>query len=173
MIVSVNKLITNHLRMSEYQCNCRPNGYPYCTGGTIRAEAALRFEQFRAFLSHEAKQEVPLIVTSGVRCPAWNRRVGGVENGTHVQGRAIDILYPKTILEPLGIELRDFWRMATIVNALGGVGFYGWWEYDGLAVGGVHIDTLEDPPTRRWWEPQKRERLAGLPPLLERELWIA
>lgn len=33
----------------------------------------------------------PIIITSGYRTPAWNKRVGGVKNSYHTQGIAIDI----------------------------------------------------------------------------------
>lgn len=33
----------------------------------------------------------PLIYTSGYRCPACNRAIGGVENSEHLQGLAVDI----------------------------------------------------------------------------------
>ena len=34
----------------------------------------------------------PMIITSGVRCVAHNRRVGGVANSQHCQGNAIDFV---------------------------------------------------------------------------------
>ena len=33
----------------------------------------------------------PIYITSGYRCPALNRKVGGVENSYHVRGMAADI----------------------------------------------------------------------------------
>lgn len=35
--------------------------------------------------------EGPVVVTSGYRCPAHNKAVGGVENSYHTQGLAADI----------------------------------------------------------------------------------
>ena len=37
---------------------------------------------------------VPLVVTSGYRCPSHNAAVGGVPNSQHVQGIAADIAVP-------------------------------------------------------------------------------
>lgn len=36
----------------------------------------------------------PIYVNSGYRCPALNRRVGGVSNSYHLQGRAADLTTP-------------------------------------------------------------------------------
>jgi len=39
----------------------------------------------------------PIIVISGVRTPAYNSRIGGVEGSSHVQGLAVDIHVPNSI----------------------------------------------------------------------------
>ena len=36
----------------------------------------------------------PLTVTSGVRCPAYNAKVGGVVDGEHTTGEAADLFAP-------------------------------------------------------------------------------
>lgn len=36
----------------------------------------------------------PITITSGYRCPALNRAVGGVTSSDHVQGQAADIVVP-------------------------------------------------------------------------------
>jgi hypothetical protein len=37
------------------------------------------------------KWQSPIYITSGYRCPALNRKVGGVENSYHTRGMAADI----------------------------------------------------------------------------------
>lgn len=55
-----------------------------------RLEAtAEMLERIRATLG------VPVIVTSGYRCTALNRAVGGVSTSDHTQGRAADIIAPR------------------------------------------------------------------------------
>lgn len=46
---------------------------------------------------------VPMIVTSGVRCPALNRAVGGSSTSQHVVGEAIDF-------RPKGIDAKDAFK---------------------------------------------------------------
>ena len=38
---------------------------------------------------------IPIIISSGYRCPALNRAVGGVPNSQHLIGEAADIVLPK------------------------------------------------------------------------------
>ena len=37
----------------------------------------------------------PVVISSGYRCPALNRAVGGVPNSQHLKGEAADIVMPK------------------------------------------------------------------------------
>lgn len=37
----------------------------------------------------------PVVISSGYRCPALNRAVGGVPNSQHLTGEAADIVLPK------------------------------------------------------------------------------
>ncbi len=54
----------------------------------LRQTAGL-LEQVRGVLG-----SVPLIITSGYRCPALNAAVGGVADSAHVKGLAADIVCP-------------------------------------------------------------------------------
>lgn len=49
---------------------------------------AMGLEKVRALLG------APLIISSGYRCPALNRAVGGVPDSAHVQGYAADFICP-------------------------------------------------------------------------------
>ena len=41
---------------------------------------------------------IPVIISSGYRCPALNRAVGGVPNSQHLKGEAADIILPPLTL---------------------------------------------------------------------------
>lgn len=49
----------------------------------------------------------PIIVTSGYRCPALNKAVGGVSNSAHKSGLAADLKYSKDLWEYL-VEFGKF-----------------------------------------------------------------
>ncbi|MFA7481754.1 MAG: D-Ala-D-Ala carboxypeptidase family metallohydrolase [Vulcanimicrobiota bacterium] len=71
--------------------------------------------------------DYPLHVTSGYRPPAYNRKVGGVSNSTHIDGLAADIYSDYLSTEHLH-EICD-----RVVGDRGGVGYYPSLEF-------VHID---------------------------------
>jgi uncharacterized protein YcbK (DUF882 family) len=71
--------IAAHFKLREFQCRC-------C--GLVKLSP--RLLQMLEGLREEAR--VPLTVTSGYRCPAHNRRVGGAARSLHAEGRAADIL---------------------------------------------------------------------------------
>ncbi|MDR1515495.1 MAG: peptidase M15 [Synergistaceae bacterium] len=71
--------ISPHFKLREFQCRC-------C--GLVKLSP--RLLQMLEELREEA--EIPLVVTSGYRCPAHNRRVGGAPRSLHVEGCAADIL---------------------------------------------------------------------------------
>ena len=41
---------------------------------------------------------IPVVISSGYRCPALNRTVGGVSNSQHLKGEAADIILPPSTL---------------------------------------------------------------------------
>ena len=61
----------------------------------------------------------PIIVTSGYRCPTYNRSVGGVRLSKHVQGLAADIT-------PIRRGARPFLRLFDVLMELNppGLGYY-------------------------------------------------
>lgn len=48
---------------------------------------------------------VPFTITSGYRCQALNKAVGGVANSYHLQGKACDIVFPTKQLMSLAAKL--------------------------------------------------------------------
>ena len=78
----------------------------------------------------------PIKISSGYRCPAWNKSVGGHPNSSHMEGLAIDIACSG------GKALK-------IVEAAIRLGFVG----VGISQRGskfVHLD-LKKTPTKRLW----------------------
>lgn len=75
-----------------------------------------------------------LIVTSGYRSDN--------PNSQHYYGHAADIMFPDT-----QEDLFDLWLLAERVG-FNGIGIYPHWKYQGVALGGLHVDLrLEDA---RW-----------------------
>jgi zinc D-Ala-D-Ala carboxypeptidase len=55
------------------------------SGEAMDREFLTRIDQARSIAG------VPFKITSGVRSKAWNKKVGGVENSSHITGHAADI----------------------------------------------------------------------------------
>jgi uncharacterized protein YcbK (DUF882 family) len=70
--------VAPHFVLREFQCRC-------C--GCVKLSPGLleRLEDLREALGR------PIIVTSGYRCPAHNRAVGGAARSLHMAGRAADV----------------------------------------------------------------------------------
>lgn len=65
-----------HLKKDDFLCPC-------CKKGEMD-------EQLLSVLETVARI-TPLRITSGYRCSSHNKQVGGSENSTHLQGKAVDI----------------------------------------------------------------------------------
>lgn len=72
-----------HFRREEFRCRC---GGKACNGFPAEPEEGL----VRLAETVRGHFGVPVILSSGVRCPAHNRAVGGVANSRHLQGKAMD-----------------------------------------------------------------------------------
>lgn len=72
---------------------------------------------------------VPFVITSGYRCPAHNRLVGGAANSYHVQGMAADIACPQDF------TVEEFGRLC-LRHGFTGVGVYPTF---------VHVDVRPGP----------------------------
>ena len=79
--------------------------------------------------------EIPLVITSGYRTKAHNKRVGGSKGSYHMKGMAVDI-------KPVGnkVSLRKLFIRATKIKGVGGLG---WYEDSH-----IHIDIRKD---RLYW----------------------
>lgn len=73
-----------NFKVSEFRCGC---GGKYCTGYPVALSKDL-VENLQTLRRHYGRS---ITVTSGLRCPTYNKRVGGVTNSEHTKGRAADI----------------------------------------------------------------------------------
>ncbi len=73
-----SKIINTHFSDRELDCHCG-------CGKTVSPELVVRLEALRRMIDR------PLPVTSGARCEAHNREVGGFPKSWHLKGLAVDI----------------------------------------------------------------------------------
>lgn len=83
----------------EFACDC-PG---YCDGFPTEPSPELIY----ALQALRNQVTAPIIITSGVRCEAWNTEVGGVAGSFHRWGQAADIYCPGVDLDTLGAAARD------------------------------------------------------------------
>lgn len=78
---------TPHFARDEFACDC---GGATCDGfpAEMCLELLLKLEALRNALN------VPVIITSGLRCPERNAAVGGVPGSQHLFGQAADLYAP-------------------------------------------------------------------------------
>ena len=138
MTILANQKLSPHLSYSEVKCKCKEQ----CDGGHVRHEVIDLFERIRGRCTERLGKDCPIHILSGVRCRVHNLEVGGAVDppSQHTLGKALDL---KT---PGGIPLEDFYSICEGEAGAGGMGKYTW---------GFHIDTLSDPPYRRWDETNK------------------
>ncbi|WP_195269122.1 D-Ala-D-Ala carboxypeptidase family metallohydrolase [Eubacterium sp. 1001713B170207_170306_E7] len=108
---------TEHFLMAEYACDC-PG---YCDGFPNAMDPVL-LEHVEALRNALGR---PVIITSGVRCPARNAEVGGIAGSWHLYGHAADLYCPGVPYDEVAAQAR----------ALG----LGVIEYPGLAFDHVEI----------------------------------
>ncbi len=71
-----------NFKVTEFRCPCgNCTGYP----AEVNRNLVLNLQKVR---EHYGKS---IIITSGLRCPAYNKRVGGISNSNHLIGKSADI----------------------------------------------------------------------------------
>ncbi|MCW7079297.1 MAG: D-Ala-D-Ala carboxypeptidase family metallohydrolase [Canidatus Methanoxibalbensis ujae] len=112
----------NFFRPKEFKCPC-------CGKLIIDPELVQLLDRIRYELGR------PIRITSGYRCPSWNKKVGGKRNSAHLKGKAVDIYYPNReyLYHLIGILI--FFRIPRI----------------GIARNFVHIDIDLTKPHPRIW----------------------
>ena len=71
--------LSTHFKRREFACKCG------CGFDTVDLETLTLLQDIRLHF------DAPVIINSGCRCAAYNRRVGGAAASQHVFGRAADI----------------------------------------------------------------------------------
>jgi len=123
------QMLSNHVFRKDFACKCG------C--GKIGKYAANLKEVIKRIEKMYDLQGglLPIIITSGYRCPKHNEEVGGVPNSYHCQDMAVDLYIPG-------------WGPEKIANLAERAGFRGIGVYWGQ--GFVHCDIRKDK--YRWYE---------------------
>lgn len=120
--------ITEHFSVDEFICPCTE-----CSDQFIDDELVNKLEIVRTAVG-------PLKITSGYRCPAHNKAVGGEPNSAHMSGLAADI-------QPIPLNVDDldkmYLEMYKIYDNIG----------DGRRFNFVHVDVRPKKPNglKRTW----------------------
>lgn len=83
--------ITENFRLSEFDCGCGCEMPGEVLGNVL--DVIERLQVVRDVLGE------PLFVTSGYRCEAHNKAVGGAKGSYHLTGRAVDVSAPSGVLK--------------------------------------------------------------------------
>lgn len=127
----------NYFDLSEFVCQCKDKN---CAG----KEPQLKMNPLLVQGLNRLRETFgkPLIVTSGFRCQAHNKSVGGAKNSQHMYGTGVDIRPVSGGKE----ELDRLFKLAQDEKAFTGIG-------NGVPKGFVHLDvrTLPKGQTRIQW----------------------
>ena len=77
-----NIQLSNNFNSNEFDCHCNN---PECLITVIDQNIVDHIQKIRDFINK------PLKITSGYRCEAHNKDVGGVKDSTHTKGQAVDV----------------------------------------------------------------------------------
>lgn len=109
-----NLNITKNFKLSEFQCR----------GGSQLVKIDSKLVNLLQILRD--RLDTPLVVNSGYRTPEYNKKVNGINNSLHVQGKAADI-------SKRNLSISD----SSLVSICKEIGFNGIIIYDTF----IHLDT--------------------------------
>jgi len=75
--------LSTFFRLEEFQCKCGT-----CASKSPHPDLVKKLDILRSAYGQ------PIIITSGLRCEAYNALVGGVQDSEHITGEAVDIACP-------------------------------------------------------------------------------
>jgi zinc D-Ala-D-Ala carboxypeptidase len=115
--------ITKNFDRSEFTCNCG------CKLNNIQTRLVHKLQEARDIAG------IGFSITSGTRCPAHNKREGGLPSSAHITGHAADI------------AIADGHQRHVILSALLEAGF----TRIGIAKGFLHVDVDHIKPSPTIW----------------------
>lgn len=138
-----------NFRKEEFKCPCCGGYGPGIASSLVENLQALRNKYGNT------------IITSGYRCPNWNKRVGGDPNSAHLKGQAADFYFASGILANQS-------KRVAVVNEIKGMPNYHW-SYCNIngnhpnMGSAIHMDTLltGDNPNTKSVDELAREVIAG------------
>ena len=112
--------ITKNFSSDEFVCKC-------CGRQNINENLVFQLQKIRGIVKK------PIIIASGYRCPAHNKKIGGSPKSQHLLGKAADIYVN-------GMSVRDLYEVVSIFykNGINGIGVY-------PEQGFIHVDIREKP----------------------------
>lgn len=113
-------IVAKYFTPKELECKCGCGGLP-------KQEFVSRLDKLRE------KYGKPMKVSSGYRCPAHNKAVGGSPNSRHMTGEAADIL----------LDSAESYKVAKLAYEMGFGGI-------GVAKTFLHLDIREPKEGRLW-----------------------
>ena len=116
-------IISEHFRRYEFECRCT------CKADHIQPVFIAHLEDARRKYGH------PMQITSGVRCPEHNAKVGGLPDSAHLTGWAADI------------GCTTSYSRYKLINALLAAGF----KRIGVAKSFIHADLDPTKPAEFLW----------------------
>ena len=123
--------LSEHFTESELTCKCG------CGSCEVDPHLLTLAEKVRSVLG-----DIPMVVTSCVRCPEHNFKVGGSPNSKHMSGMAMDF-YPRGMKISVAYKrIMEAYQYGELPE-LGGIGYY-------PKQGFIHIDTFHNGNLRRW-----------------------
>ena len=131
--------ITEHFTVEEFERSSTAdrlgiaNRVPAALLPNLRTLCEVVLEPLRAYAGK------PIVISSGYRCPALNRAVGGASQSQHLRGEAADLHLPSIA------EGRAWFRWLmdnTTFDQL-------IWEHDGRGTHWIHVSCKADPRQNR------------------------
>ena len=112
--------ITKNFSSDEFACKC-------CGRQNINENLVFQLQKIRGIVKK------PIIITSGYRCPAHNKKIGGSPKSQHLKGNAADIVIK-------GYSVKQMYETALTLykKGIGGIGIY-------PEQGFIHLDVREQP----------------------------
>ncbi len=124
--------ITKHFNYGEFVCkDTKRTPYPKEWTEERLRPLCEALEVLRELIKTSDDQSVRVIITSGYRTPAYNKKIGGAPRSQHVEGKAADIVCwfknKKDEWEEIpALLIADYWLILQREGKVpaGGLGFY-------------------------------------------------